>query len=222
MAKTPSVELDEHDTRLDPGWTVPDPFDDGLSCVCASALISFWRKDGRSTLNWLDNLARRLWLPGAWDRSYDLAVAALNLNRIARLCTKAVEVAGVSYEAYHDGHDATWQGLMLQISGLMAPLTGDAALSESERLDMLWHPVVQVTIEDADELERLSNAAMSLRYLWLARLHERNGRWDPKYDWAEAWAAVRMTGVACDDDPAIWQPKMSQMLVSAMDSIVIS
>lgn len=221
MAKEPSVKLDEHDTRLDPGWTVPDPFDDGLSCVCASALVSFWRKDGTSTLNWFDNLARRLWLPGAWDRAYDLAVAALNLNRIARLCTQAVAVAGASYDAYQSGSDPAWQGLMLQISSFMAPLEGDKALSGDKRADVLWRPTVRVTIEDAGELERLSDAALSLRYLWLARLHERNGRWDPAYDWAEARASVLQTGVPWDDDPYVWQPKVTQMLVDAMDAIVI-
>ena len=172
------------DNELDFDLTVPDPFDDGLPCACASALAAFWHKDAVSTLNWFENLAHRLWLPAAWDQAYDLTVASLNLNRIAGICAQAVMAAGASYEAYGHGQDATWQKSMSQIAELMAPREGEQVLSGPDRFDALYHPVVCVTIKDDAMLKRLSSAALSLRYLWLARFHERNGRWDPVYDWA--------------------------------------
>lgn len=129
--------------------------------------------------------------------------------------------AGASYEAYGHGQDATWQKSMSQIAELMAPREGEQVLSGPDRFDALYHPVVCVTIKDDAMLKRLSSAALSLRYLWLARFHERNGRWDPVYDWACARTAVHATGVPVDDDPSVWQPKMAQMLIDATDAIVI-
>lgn len=61
---------------------------------------------------------------------------------------------------------------------------------------------------------------MSLRYLWLARLHEANRRWDPDYDLKEAlsWAAAAFPDVREKTDIVSCVPALHEVISDAFRS----
>lgn len=54
--------LDDNDN-----WTQPDSGDYGLPCAMASLLASWYVGNVDGSINWAENIAQRLFLPGCWD-----------------------------------------------------------------------------------------------------------------------------------------------------------
>ena len=206
-------------TKVEYGWTVPDVFEEGIPCACASLLACYFRGDAGSVYSWVINLGHRLWLPAMWDEHIDPTNVCEHLDGIAAFCAEALVLAGDSYETYRqtsradDADDkvmvSPWYRLMRRICDVMEP-------------EVLGHPQypqvsitsVQLACGPSDEL---CDTALALRYLWLARLHEVTHRWDPALDWAETRTYLHSVGIA-DDQSSVWADECARRLASAFSS----
>lgn len=204
--------------RIEFGWTVPDVFEEGIPCACASLLACYFRGEASSVRSWAENLAHRLWLAAMWDEHVDPANTCAHLDEIAHLCARALTMCGSSYEDYQVvcGADladkavltSPWYACLRSVSDLMEPdVPGNPQ----------WPDVCEHVSPPGGTSKRLESAALALRYLWLARLHEYNGRWDPAYDWMSAGNCLHAAGVD-DGDPSVWPAQCASMLVSVFSA----
>ena len=146
--------------------------DPGITTCAASALAAYWSKDYRSFSGWLDNLARRLWLPGYWD---------LNINRVSLLC------------GFHE-----WMMILTDIltaasyaedmSRPESKLYKEAVMRFAEKsrdFDTKVQAQTYIANDVSKSTEMLaSHAAHAMRFYCLAHFHQDvNSRRNPKYDW---------------------------------------
>ena len=95
--------------RLDDNedWTQPDFGDYGLPCAMASLLASWYVGNIDGSINWAENIAQRLFLPGCWDFRISRRSIESNIEAIARESHRAIKAAGTYYDekADEDAYD---------------------------------------------------------------------------------------------------------------------
>lgn len=177
------------------------PNDEGLPCCCASLLIAYWRGDASGVLSWAENMAHRLWLPAVWDEMYTLRACATHVGLLASACARALVAAGSDYpEGAYDrgaGFGDEFGRCMREVADILG-LDGSGGRGDFYGYGSARSRVIRPAGYDVYVMQ---SAATCMRYLWLARLHERNGRYDPTYDWNDAHTEARVIGIDGNASP---------------------
>lgn len=179
--------------RLDDNedWTQPDVDDYGLPDTMASLLASWYIGNVGVAINCADNIAHFLFLPECWDFRISFRSIEANIEAITRECHKAIKAAGTDYDekADEDAYDMA----CFNIARLVAPgaSTTDISTAGSTQLDKrCW--------AEPDDMDS-RHAALSLRYHWLGKLHEKNKRFSPAFGYKQSKREARAIAIDGDD-----------------------
>lgn len=204
------------DTRI-PGWTYPDSCEDGLPCALASLIASYAGGDARSCIGWCRNIAGRLWLGAMIDYRYSEAVCIENLHEVVSRAAGALVLTGTGYADFIPDPPApdalAESGYHKAILELVKSMEPRGVPDMYRRVDMGGI----VAADGAKDWETVRRAALSLRYLWLARLHERNRRWSPDDDIETSvdWARLALTEIHEDEKPDGYVPALHAIIGEA-------
>lgn len=171
-------------------WTQPDFGDYGLPCAMASLLASWYVGNVDGSINWAENIAQRLFLPGCWDFRVSRRSIEANIEAIARECHKAIKAAGTGYDEKADA-DA-YDMACFNIARFVSPTASPADISPS--LSPCGNKRGGADPDDMDSL----HAALSLRYYWAGKLHEKNKRFSPIYDYEDSKHEARTIAIEGD------------------------
>lgn len=146
--------------------------DPGITVCAASALSSYWSKDYRSFSGWLDNLARRLWLPGYWNSNINRASLLGGFREWMMILTDILTAASYAED----------------ISRPENKLYKEAVMRFAEKardFDTKVQEQTYIANDVSNGTEMLaSHAAHAMRFYCLAHYHQDvNSRRNPKYDW---------------------------------------
>lgn len=172
-------------------WRDPWYGDEGLPCAAASLLVSFWEGSAAGVASWAENIAHRIWLPGVWDEHYTVKACETRQGLIASACARALAVVELGLEnSYGEAFDACMADAAAALGmdgegGRMACGTG-------------LSPRSRTIVPAGADAKRMRGIALMERMAWLGRLHERNKRYDPAYDWADALREMNRLG--CDPE----------------------
>lgn len=172
-------------------WRDPWYGDEGLPCAAASLLVSFWEGSAEGVASWAENIAHRIWLPGVWDEHYTGKACETRQGLIASACARALAVVEFGLEnSYGKAFDSC-------MADAAAALGMDGEGGRMVRSARPSHRNRTIVPAGADA-ERMRGIALMERMAWLGRLHERNKRYDPAYDWADALREMNRLG--CDPE----------------------
>lgn len=171
-------------------WTQPDSGDYGLPCAMASLLASWYVGNVDGSINWAENIAQRLFLPGCWDFRVSRRSIEANIEAIARECHKAIKAAGTGYDekADADAYDTACFNIARFVSPTASPVDISPSLSPCDG---------KRGGADPDDMDSL-HAALSLRYYWAGKLHEKNKRFSPIYDYEDSKHEARTIAIEGD------------------------
>lgn len=173
--------------RLDDGddWTQPDYGDYGLPCAIASLIAAWYSADEDAAINWAENIAHRIFLAGCWDERISMVAIHTNIAEIVDECEKAIEATNTDFDNIDE--DAYEQAIT-NIGRLVGNIPIETSSNRKPKKDTV-----------------AAEAALALRYYWAAKLHEKNKRFAPDYDYKVAANKARAMGIDTDDDNYILQ-----------------
>lgn len=146
--------------------------DPGITVCAASALAAYWSKDYRSFSGWLDNIARRLWLPGYWNSNINRASLLGGFREWMMILTDILTAASYAED----------------ISRPESKLYKEAVMRFAEKardFDTKVQEQTYIANDVSNGTEMLaSHAAHAMRFYCLAHYHQDvNSPRNHKYDW---------------------------------------
>lgn len=188
--------------RFDEIVNEPDVNEWGLPCCCASLLMNFWHGDASGVQSWAENMAHRLWLPIVWDDRYSLRACGTHPGFFASASARALTYIGAMWpeegvHAFADGFGAC----MREIADILAL---DGGQGRSDGFGWLHAREGALILPVGYNPDEMYSLAYVMRCAWLARLHERNGRYDPELDWQDARRQLKRLGISAKGGPEVW------------------
>lgn len=188
--------------RLDEFVSEPDVNEWGLPCCCASLLMSFWHGDASGVQSWAENMAHRLWLPIVWDDRYSLRACGTHPGFFASASARALAHVGVMWpEEGAQGFDDGFGACMREVADILAL---DGGLGRGDGFGWLRSGKGVLMLPAGYDADEMCSLASVMRCAWLARLHERNGRFDPELDWQDVRRQLERLGVSAKGGPEVW------------------
>lgn len=199
------------------GWTYPDSCEEGLPCALASLIAAYAGEDLQGCVGWCQNIASRLWLGAMVDYRYSEAVCIENLHKVVSKAAGALVLAGSGYADYvpepHEYSALVETGFHKAVIDLAKAMEPHGEFDMYRRV----YPVAIDRLDDGIDWGRVKCAAMSLRYLWLARLHEANRRWSPDCDFevSHSWARMALPDIYKSGGVVRYVPALHEVIGEA-------
>ena len=143
----------------------------GITVCAASALSSYWSKDHRSFSGWLDNLARRLWLPGYWGSNINRSSFLGDFREWMMILTDMLTAASYSEDMNAPKNDLYKEAVM-------------RFAEKSRDFDTEARAQAYIANDVSKDTEMLAaHAGHAMRYYCLAHFHKDvDSNRDPSYD----------------------------------------